>query len=179
MVDVAKNNNPNVIKYGSALPSNVPKAVAVSTPASIDPFCQSPDMTIVIPVMEQTINVSMGTCVMETRACLPGISVLAAAAAIGAEPNWWYSNYEQHPNINILVNQVETCKEMVINGLGYAIIANLIVRPYPELVIKNLIDQTGSPITRKTWMYYHEDSLQINIVKAFVRFIKTLDVKAL
>lgn len=25
--------------------------------------------------------------------------------------NWWYSNYEEHPNINIQVNQVETCKE--------------------------------------------------------------------
>jgi len=93
--------------------------------------------------------------------------------------NWWYSNYKEHPNINIQVNQVETCKEMVINGLGYAIIANLVVRPYPDLVIKTLNHPAGNPITRKTWMYYHEDSLQMNIVKAFVQFIKMLDVKEL
>ncbi|TFJ93186.1 LysR family transcriptional regulator [Lentibacillus salicampi] len=93
--------------------------------------------------------------------------------------NWWYNNYKQHPNINIQVNQVETCKEMVINGLGYAILANLVVRPYPNLVIKPLTLPSGEAITRKTWMYYHEDSLQLNIVEAFVHFIRTLDVKAL
>ncbi|CDQ41995.1 MULTISPECIES: LysR family transcriptional regulator [Virgibacillus] len=92
---------------------------------------------------------------------------------------WWYSNYKQGPNINIQVNQVETCKEMVINGLGYAIIANLVVRPYRELIIKPLHLASGKAITRKTWMYYHEDTLQLNIVHAFVRFIQTLDVKAL
>src|SRR5699024_1994902 len=83
MVDVAKNNRPNVTKYGPAPPSIVPKAEAVSTPASMDESCQSPDITMVIPVMEQTIKVSIKTCVMETNACLPGKSVLAAAAAIG------------------------------------------------------------------------------------------------
>ncbi|WP_229671880.1 LysR family transcriptional regulator [Lentibacillus kapialis] len=93
--------------------------------------------------------------------------------------NWWYSNYKEHPNINIQVNQVETAKEMIINNLGYAIMANLVVRPYPHLIIKNLHQPTGELITRKTWMYYHENSLQMNIVKAFVQFIKTLDVKDL
>lgn len=93
--------------------------------------------------------------------------------------SWWYNNYDQHPNINIKVNQVETCKEMIINGLGYAILANLVVRPHSELVTKPLYFPSGKPITRKTWMYYHEDSLQMNIVHAFVNFIRTLDVKAL
>lgn len=92
---------------------------------------------------------------------------------------WWYSNYKQTPNINIQVSQVETCKEMIINGLGYAILANLVVRPYPELIIKPLQHPSGKAITRKTWMYYHEDTLQLNIVHAFVQFIQTLDVKAL
>ncbi|GAA0447797.1 LysR family transcriptional regulator [Lentibacillus halophilus] len=93
--------------------------------------------------------------------------------------SWWYNTYKQHPNINIQVNQVETCKEMVINGLGYAVLANLVVRPYPELVVKPLHHPSGNPITRKTWMYYHEDSLQMNIINAFVTFIRTLDVKVL
>ncbi|AXI10236.1 LysR family transcriptional regulator [Oceanobacillus zhaokaii] len=93
--------------------------------------------------------------------------------------NWWYQNYKQRPYINIQVNQVETCKEMVINGLGYAIVANLVVRPYPELIVKPIALKSGEAITRKTWMYYHEESLQLNIVKAFIRFIEGLDVKAL
>ncbi|MDY7224432.1 LysR family transcriptional regulator [Halalkalibacterium halodurans] len=92
---------------------------------------------------------------------------------------WWYNQYKQKPNVTIQVNQVETCKEMVIHGLGYAIIANLVVRPYPELIIKPLHHPSGKPITRKTWMYYHNDMLQLNIVKAFVQFIQSIDVKAL
>ncbi|MBP2077050.1 LysR family transcriptional regulator [Oceanobacillus polygoni] len=92
---------------------------------------------------------------------------------------WWYHNYSQSPNITIQVNQVETCKEMIINGLGYAIIANLVVRPNSDLFIKPIYHPSGEPIIRKTWMYYHEDALQMNIVRAFIRFIQTLDVKSL
>ncbi len=92
---------------------------------------------------------------------------------------WWYSTYKQNPNINIQVNQVETCKEMVIHGLGYAVIANLVVRPHTDLFIKPIHLPSGESVTRKTWMYYHEETLKLNIVKAFVQFIETLDVKAL
>lgn len=93
--------------------------------------------------------------------------------------NWWYSNYKEHPYVNIQVNQVETCKEMIINQLGYAILANLVVQPYPELTVKTLFHPSGEPITRKTSMYYHEEALHLNIVQAFVSFIHTMDVKNL
>jgi len=93
--------------------------------------------------------------------------------------NWWYQNYSQSPNINIQVNQVETCKEMIVNKLGYGIVANLVVRENPKLIVKPIKNKSGNSLTRQTWMYYHEDSLKMNIVLAFIRFIKTLDVKAL
>ncbi len=92
---------------------------------------------------------------------------------------WWYNNYKENPCVNIQVNQVETCKEMIINDLGYAILANLVVHPYPELIVKTLHTPSGEPITRKTWMYYLEEALQLNIVHAFVTFIRTLNVKDL
>ncbi|MFC5591218.1 LysR family transcriptional regulator [Sporosarcina soli] len=92
---------------------------------------------------------------------------------------WWHSHYKQNPNINIQVNQVETCKEMVVNGLGYAILANLVVRPHPELIVKPLHHASGEPLSRKTWMYYHEETMEMNIVNAFVTFIRRLDVKGL
>src|SRR5690625_5453358 len=71
---------------------------------------------------------------------------------------WWFNNYKENPYVNIQVNQVETCKEMIINKLGYAILANLVVHPYPELTVKTLHSPSGEPITRKTWMYYHAES---------------------
>lgn len=92
---------------------------------------------------------------------------------------WWYHQYSERPNTTIQVNQVETCKEMIVNGLGFSILANLVVRPYPELFVKPLYKPSGEPMIRKTWMYYHEDSLQLNIVHAFIRFIRGVDVKAI
>ncbi|WP_413380326.1 LysR family transcriptional regulator [Alkalihalobacillus sp. 1P02AB] len=92
---------------------------------------------------------------------------------------WWYTLYQQPPNINIQVNQVETCKEMIINGLGYGILATLVVRPYSELITKPLVLPSGERLTRHTWMYYHESTLQLNLVRSFVEFIKKIDVKAL
>src|SRR5699024_11705989 len=53
IVEDAKNNRPIVIKYGPISPSNTPNAEAVSTPASIDPSCHRPDITIVIPVRSE------------------------------------------------------------------------------------------------------------------------------
>lgn len=110
---------------------------------------------------------------------LPRIDYLTDELMKSIVDGWWYEHYSQNPYINIQVNQVETCKEMVINGLGYAILANLVVRPYPELYVKPIHDSWDKPITRKTWMYYHADSLQLNIVSAFINFIQTLDVKTL
>ncbi|AVQ98198.1 LysR family transcriptional regulator [Oceanobacillus iheyensis] len=116
---------------------------------------------------------------MEDLPTLPRIDYYTDEKMRSLVEHWWYNNYKHPPNINIQVNQVETCKEMVINGLGYAILANLVVRPHSELFIKPLYLPDGKPITRKTWMYYHEDALELNIVKAFVQFIQTIDVKAL
>src|SRR5690625_2521060 len=92
---------------------------------------------------------------------------------------WWYDQYKQAPYTNIYVNQVETCKEMILNKLGYGILAQLVVEPFEELTIKPLLDASEEPLTRKTWMYYHTDALQLNIVEAFTSFVSTVNVKEL
>ncbi|SOC40690.1 LysR family transcriptional regulator [Salinicoccus kekensis] len=93
--------------------------------------------------------------------------------------DWWYSNYKHHPKVSIQVHQVEACREMVLNGLGYAILADLPVSSYPDLVTKPLKDASGNSITRSTSMYFHNDSLRLNVVDAFVNFVRTLDLKNL
>lgn len=110
---------------------------------------------------------------------LPRIDYYTDARMKNKIDHWWYHHYQESPYVNIQVNQVETCKEMVINKLGYAILANLVVEPYPELITKTLYDQNGQSITRKTWMYFHPESLQLNMVRAFTEFIRSMDVKKL
>lgn len=86
--------------------------------------------------------------------------------------NWWSENYVQEPFISIEVDQVETCREMVINGLGYAILPDRIMTKREDLHKIDLVDQKGNPIMRRTWMYYHEESLEWNVIREFVDFIK-------
>lgn len=89
--------------------------------------------------------------------------------------NWWAENYSQSPFISIEVDQVDTCKEMVINGLGYGFLSNRILNDVDDLYKIVLTDPKGNPILRRTWMYYHMESVEWNVVKAFVNFIETLD----
>ncbi|MDQ0243443.1 DNA-binding transcriptional LysR family regulator [Bacillus fengqiuensis] len=91
--------------------------------------------------------------------------------------NWWAENYVAPPFISIEVDQVDTCKEMVINGLGYGILSSRILNEIEDLHKIALTDQNGKPILRRTWMYYHRESLEWNVVKAFVNFIENFDWK--
>ncbi|MGG1398908.1 LysR family transcriptional regulator [Bacillus salipaludis] len=89
--------------------------------------------------------------------------------------NWWAENYSQPPFISIEVDQVDTCKEMVINGLGYGFLSSRMLNEIDALYKIVLTDQKGKPILRRTWIYYHKESLEWNVVKAFVNFIETLN----
>ena len=91
--------------------------------------------------------------------------------------HWWAENYAQAPFISIEVDQVDTCKEMVINGLGYGILSSRVLSGIEDLSKVLITDQEGNPILRRTWMYYHKESLEWNVVKAFVDFIENYDWK--
>ncbi len=93
--------------------------------------------------------------------------------------NWWSENYSEPPLISMEVDQVDTCKEMVINDLGYAIMQDKIITGIEGLYTFNLKDKNGLPLIRKTWMFYHQDSLELNVVKAFVDFVKNFDFNTL
>src|SRR5699024_2850250 len=84
MVDVAKNSNPNVIKYGPISPISTLNAEAVRIPASIDLSSQHAERIIVIPLIEEVITESIRTSTIDTSARRAGEDELAAAAAIGA-----------------------------------------------------------------------------------------------
>ncbi|MED4072028.1 LysR family transcriptional regulator [Priestia endophytica] len=90
--------------------------------------------------------------------------------------NWWTEHYSEPPYIAMSVDQGDTCKEMVLNGLGYAIIPSLFLRDVEDIHKIHLKDKEGKKITQKTWMFYYNESTELNVVKAFVDFIKELDV---
>lgn len=92
-----------------------------------------------------------------------------------AVDNWWFENYSQPPLISIEVDKADTCKKMVLNGLGYAILPSLILDDADDIYKIDLKSKNGKPILRKTWMFYHKESIQLKFVKAFVEFMEKLD----
>ncbi|MCM3699626.1 LysR family transcriptional regulator [Paenibacillus macerans] len=88
--------------------------------------------------------------------------------------NWWSDHYSVPPKVGMEVDHADSAREMVLSGLGYAIMPGLYFsgEPLMQIQIKN---KKGEPIIRRTFMFYHEESLQLNQVRAFVHFMKTID----
>ncbi len=93
--------------------------------------------------------------------------------------HWWAENYAKPPLISIEVDKAGTCKNMVANGLGYAILPNMILEDLKDLHKVEMTDSKGRPVTRKSWMFFHEESLELSIVRAFVEFIEQIDLTAI
>jgi DNA-binding transcriptional LysR family regulator len=90
--------------------------------------------------------------------------------------SWWRNRFSVSPKVSMTVDKSDTCKEMVLNGLGYAIIPGYVVADDSRhLFTMELSDNKGKRIVRDTWMLYHEESLNLKLVSAFVEFVHNLD----
>jgi len=70
------------------------------------------------------------------------------------------------------VDKMETCKEMVIHGLGYGILPTLVLEDSENLYQFQLHTKRGEPILRRSWMVYTIQAMQIPLIKCFVDFVK-------
>ncbi|TYR79406.1 LysR family transcriptional regulator [Priestia megaterium] len=94
-----------------------------------------------------------------------------------AVDNWWAENFTQPPLVSIQVDKADTCKKMVENGLGYAMLPHMLLDDSEDIHLIEMKTKDGIPLLRKTWMYFHEESLKINIVKAFIEFVEDIDLR--
>lgn len=84
---------------------------------------------------------------------------------------WWKENFDLPPAITMEVDIIDTCREMVLNGLGYGIL--------PEICLKGCTDINrwelsfkGEKLYRKTWLVFNESSLDLSVSKAFIELIR-------
>lgn len=89
---------------------------------------------------------------------------------------WWKERYSLPPNIAMEVDKMETGKEMVLNGLGYAILPTIVLGGQEDLYKINLTSKHGEPWKRKSWMIYRKESLNLTLIKEFVDFMKSRDL---
>ncbi len=85
--------------------------------------------------------------------------------------SWWHDRYSEPPFIMMETDRLETCKEMVKNDLGIAIVPQICLQPSDNLQTYELFYNDGEPVFRYTWLMYNQDSLQLSTVKNFINFL--------
>lgn len=68
----------------------------------------------------------------------------------------------------IVVDQIETCKQMAYNGIGYAILPAITLNgPDKNMFQIPLLDEKGMPIKRDTWLLGYDSAFELRQVQAF------------
>ncbi|MBO9130349.1 LysR family transcriptional regulator [Bacillus sp. 165] len=85
---------------------------------------------------------------------------------------WWYSTFSHAPRRTIVVDQIETCKQMVLHGIGYAILPSTVLHDLDTSLHKIPLTDGGIQFTRETWMFLNDSALELKQVKAFADMLQ-------
>jgi len=85
---------------------------------------------------------------------------------------WWHRTFQTTPKRTILVDQIETCKQMTLNGIGYAILPSVTLNEEDTNIFKiPLLNEQKEPIKRDTWLVGYESAFELKQVQAFIEII--------
>ncbi|KKB42575.1 LysR family transcriptional regulator [Bacillus thermotolerans] len=86
---------------------------------------------------------------------------------------WWHRQFQMAPERSIIVDQIETCKQMVFNGIGYAILPAITLNGAEGDVFKlPLMDEDQRPLRRDTWLLGYDSAFELKQVQAFVEVVE-------
>ena len=87
--------------------------------------------------------------------------------------DWWHFRFQKSPRRVIVVDQIETCKQMALNGIGYAILPEITLHGLDQDLFKiPLQDEEGQPLGRDTWLLAYQANFQLKQVQAFAEIIQ-------
>ncbi|MFT4415194.1 LysR family transcriptional regulator [Fredinandcohnia humi] len=86
---------------------------------------------------------------------------------------WWHRTFQSTPKRTIVVDQIETCKQMTLNGIGYAILPSVTLTEEENNIFKiPLLNENNEPMKRDTWLVGYDSAFELKQVQAFVSLIK-------
>ncbi|PLT28020.1 LysR family transcriptional regulator [Peribacillus deserti] len=87
--------------------------------------------------------------------------------------DWWHRQFQSTPKRTIVVDQIETCKQMAMNGIGYAILPAITLNESEKSIYKiPLMDEFQRPIERDTWLLGYDSAFELKQVQAFVEIVQ-------
>ncbi|RHB50632.1 LysR family transcriptional regulator [Exiguobacterium sp. AM39-5BH] len=84
---------------------------------------------------------------------------------------WWQERFSSPPLTTLVVDQIETCKQMALHGIGFAILPESTIRDVEAINKIPLTSSDGTPLVRDTWMLSTESMLELEQVKAFWKIV--------
>lgn len=86
---------------------------------------------------------------------------------------WWQKHFASNPKRQITVDQIETCKQMAVNGIGYAILPSITLAGTENVHMMPLTNNKEElELTRDTWLIGYESAFQLRQVEAFVDIVE-------
>ncbi|MBE1553633.1 LysR family transcriptional regulator [Sporosarcina limicola] len=86
---------------------------------------------------------------------------------------WWQRHFAQNPGRQITVDQIETCKQLALNGIGYAILPSITLTGNEDVnKIPLFNSEEEFELTRDTWLIGYESSFALKQVDAFARIVQ-------
>ena len=86
---------------------------------------------------------------------------------------WWQQQFQSNPRHQIIVDQIETCKQMALNGIGYAILPSITLNGTEDVnKVPLLQPEKDMGLTRDTWLIGYESAFQLRQVQAFVDVVQ-------
>jgi len=101
---------------------------------------------------------------------LPAIAYDTDASLKTTIEQWWTTHFTVPQNIAIYTDRSDTCREMALNGLGYAILPEICLEDCDFYKVP-LVDEAGDPIYRDTWLAYPKYLLELSQVDMFIHFL--------
>ncbi|WP_303967903.1 LysR family transcriptional regulator [Sporosarcina ureae] len=86
---------------------------------------------------------------------------------------WWHKHFNQDPGRQIVVDQIETCKQLALKGIGYAILPSITLSGDEKVNrIPLLNSEEEFELTRDTWMIGYGSTFELKQVRAFVDIVQ-------
>lgn len=86
---------------------------------------------------------------------------------------WWQRHFSSSPRRQITVDQIETCKQMALNGIGYAILPSITLNGLEKVNKIPLTNQAEEfELTRDTWLIGYDSAFKLRQVEAFVDVVQ-------
>ena len=86
--------------------------------------------------------------------------------------DWWQDRFAEPPLIGSMVANLDLCKEMVFNGLGYGFLPEILISEAPgKLYTKLLQYKDGRPFMRDTFLVFNKEILKEPLPKLFYNYL--------